>query len=88
MTKTVLIEDWATGPNGFSYPKKPRQLAHLAKTNQISPPAMKDGGKWVVYEDAKFVGIRSDHKISTNLPDAARKLVEKTLNGKATKTQH
>ena len=84
MTKTVLIQDWAAGPNGFGYPQNPRKLAHLAKTNQICPPAMKDGAKWVVYEDAKFIGVRGAVRISNDLPEAAKKLVEKTLNGKTT----
>jgi hypothetical protein len=87
MTKTVLIEDWAVGPNGLDYPKTKKQLAHLAKTNQIYPPAMRDGWKWVVYEDAKFVGIQGGHKISKNIPEAARAIVERTLNGKTTRTQ-
>lgn len=87
MTKTVLIEDWASGPNGFGYPQNQRKLVRMAKTNQISPPAMKDGGKWVVYENAKFIGIQSNHTVSKNLPDAVRKMVERTLNGKATQAQ-
>lgn len=82
MSKTVLIEEWAKGPNGFGYPKDKRQLAYLAKTNQISPPAMKDGGKWVVYEDSKFIGVRGKTKISDELSEEAKKLVERSLNGK------
>lgn len=86
MGRVVLIEEWAKGPNGFGYPQKMRKLAQIAKTNQIAPPAMKDGAKWVVYEDAKFIGNRGAVKISKDLPDDVKKLVERTLNGKAAKT--
>ncbi|MGQ3662618.1 excisionase [Citrobacter braakii] len=84
MARTVLIQDWAKGPNGFGYPQNKRKLVTFAKTNQISPPAMKDGGKWVVYEDAKFIGVRGRQKISDELSDDAKKLVERALNGKTT----
>lgn len=84
MAKVVLIQEWAAGPNGFGYPQKMRKLATIAKTNQISPPAMRDGGEWVVYEDTKFIGSRGTQKISDDLSDEAKKLVERALHGKTT----
>jgi hypothetical protein len=84
MAKTVLIQDWAKGPNGFGYPQKQSRLNHLAKTGQISPPARKDGKKWVVTEDAVFIGSVGKIKISRDLPDKAKTLVERTIHGRAT----
>ncbi|MFZ4218680.1 excisionase [Enterobacter ludwigii] len=86
MAKVVTIEEWAAGPNGFSYPKEPEELYKIAKTGQISPPAMKDGKKFVVYEDAKFIGRRKATKISKHLPDKVRAYVERSLNGKTSRT--
>ncbi|WP_237929930.1 excisionase [Buttiauxella sp. S19-1] len=86
MAKTVLIQDWASGPNGFGYPQKQSRLNHLAKTGQISPPARKDGKKWVVDEDAVFIGCVGKIKISRNLPDKAKSLVERTINGRTAET--
>lgn len=86
MTKTVLIQDWASGPNGFGYAQKQSHLNHLAKTGQISPPARKDGKKWVVDEDAVFIGCVGKYKISHNLPDKVKTLVERTMNGRTSET--
>lgn len=82
MTKKVLLQDWATGPNGFDYPQKQSRLNYLAKAGQIFPPATKDGKRWVVDEDAIFIGCVGKPKISQNLPEAAKNLVEKVINGR------
>ena len=86
MTKTVLIEEWAKGPNGFAYPQSQARLNHLAKTGQISPPARKDGRKWVVDEDSVFIGTVGKVKISRSLSDPAKSLVERVLHGRTTET--
>jgi hypothetical protein len=86
MTKTVLIEDWAVGPNGFDYPQSQERLNHLAKTGQISPPARKDGRKWVVDEDSVFIGTVGKLKISSSLTDSAKLLVERVRNGRTPQT--
>lgn len=82
MTKKVLLQEWATGPNGFGYPQKQSRLNYLAKTGQIFPPAKKDGKRWVVDEDAIFIGCVGKPNISQNLPEAAKNLVEKVINGR------
>lgn len=83
MAKKVSLQEWATGPNGFSYPQSQARLNFLAKTGQIFPPPMKDGRKWVVDEDAIFIGCVGKPKISPNLPEKAKKLVEKGVNGRS-----
>ncbi|HGH3389034.1 excisionase [Citrobacter braakii] len=84
MAKTILIQDWAKGPNGFGYPQSQSRLNHLAKTGQIYPPAKKDGRRWVVDEDAVFIGCVGRPKISDNLPEDAKELVESVINGRTT----
>lgn len=86
MARTVLIQDWAKGPNGFGYPQKQSRLNHLAKTGQIYPPPRKDGKKWVVDEDATFIGCVGKINISRNLPEKAKSLVERTINGRTAET--
>lgn len=86
MARMVRLEDWAKGPNGFAYPQKQSRLNHFAKTGQISPPAKKDGRKWVVDENAVFIGVTGQPTISRNLPDDARMLVERVRNGRTTQT--
>lgn len=84
MAKTILIQEWAKGPNGFGYPQKQSRLNYLAKTGQIFPPAKKDGKRWVVDEDAVFIGCVGKTEISDNLPDKVKKLVERVNNGRTT----
>ncbi|WP_281083950.1 excisionase [Klebsiella quasivariicola] len=86
MGRYIHIRDWATGPNGFAYPQKRTHLNHLAKTGQIFPPARKDGRQWVVDEEAVFIGRVGNLEISASLPDKAKDIVEKVLNGRPKKT--
>ncbi|AYN30174.1 hypothetical protein D8682_26250 [Buttiauxella sp. 3AFRM03] len=86
MGRHIPIREWASGPNGFSYELKYSALNHIAKTKQTFPPAVKQGRIWVVDEDAKFIGMVTRTEIPKNIPDKARALMEKTLNG--CKTTH
>jgi hypothetical protein len=52
------------------------------KTGPIHPPATKDGRRWVVDEDAIFIGCVGKPKVSQNLPEAAKNFVEKVVNGR------
>lgn len=81
MGQLVSLMDWATGPNGFKDPPGRTALHRIAKTKQTFPPAVKQGRRWVVDEDAKFVGMVDQVEISKHLPPSARSLVEKALNG-------
>ncbi|MCL8123666.1 hypothetical protein M8309_09540 [Enterobacter hormaechei] len=51
------------------------------KTKQTYPPALKQGRRWVIDEDARFVGMVGSVDISSSLSDKARQLVEKAING-------
>lgn len=81
MGQLVTINDWASGPNGFKEPISRVALHKIAKTKQTYPPAIKQGRRWVVDEDARFIGMVGKIDISSGISDTARQLVEKTLNG-------
>ncbi|MES4782447.1 hypothetical protein L0B07_17325 [Raoultella ornithinolytica] len=83
MGQLVTIYEWASGPNGFKYPVSKAALNKIAKTKQTYPAAIKQGYRWVVDEDARFIGMVGRPDISTSIPDKARLLVEKALNGSA-----
>lgn len=84
MGQLVSLIDWAAGPNGFKEPPGRAALHRIAKTKQTYPPAVKQGRRWVVDEEAKFVGMIDRVEIPNHLPPAARSLVEKALNGSKT----
>lgn len=84
MGQLVTIYDWASGPNGFKYPVSKATLNKIAKTKQTYPAAIKQGRRWVIDEDARFIGIVGDVDISTSLSDKARHLVEKAFYGSST----
>ena len=81
MGQLVTLHEWASGPNGFKYPSSNSALNKIAKTKQTYPPALKQGRRWVIDEDARFVGMVGSVDISTSLSDKARQLVEKAING-------
>lgn len=81
MGQLVTIYDWASGPNGFKQPVSKSALNKIAKTKQTYPPAIKQGKRWVVDEDARFIGMVGNVDISSSISGKARQLVEKALNG-------
>lgn len=83
MGQLVTLHEWASGPNGFKYPLSNSALNKIAKTKQTFPPALKQGRRWVIDEDARFIGMVSNVDISSSLSlsDKARQLVEKAING-------
>ncbi|PKH21428.1 hypothetical protein CIG19_16645 [Enterobacterales bacterium CwR94] len=84
MGQLVSLIDWAVGKNGFKEPPSRAALHRIAKTKQTYPPAIKQGRRWVVDEDAKFVGMLERVEISSHLTSPARLLVERALNGSKT----
>lgn len=84
MGQLVSLSEWAAGPNGFKEPPCKATLHRIAKTRQTYPPAVKQGRRWVVDEEARFVGMVERVEISNHLPAGARTLVEKALNGSKT----
>lgn len=84
MGQLVSLTIWAAGPNGFKEPPGRAALHRIAKTKQTYPPAVKQGRRWVVDEEARFVGMVDRVEISNHLPASARTLVEKALNGSKT----
>ena len=81
MGQLVAINEWASGPNGFKEPISRAALHKIAKTRQTYPPALKQGRRWVVDEDARFIGLVGRVEITQGISDQARQLVEKALNG-------
>ncbi|EFH8448814.1 hypothetical protein GHR28_04850 [Escherichia coli] len=81
MGQIVTIYEWASGPNGFREPVSKSSLHKIAKHKQTYPPALKLGRRWVIDEDARFIGMVSTPEVSSTLSDKARQLVEKALNG-------
>ncbi|MEB6387761.1 excisionase [Kluyvera ascorbata] len=81
MGQLVTLDEWASGPNGFKYKLSKSALNKIAKTKQTYPPAIKQGRRWVVDEDARFIGMVGNVDIAPSLSDKARHLVEKAING-------
>lgn len=81
MTRHVLLSDWAKGPNGITPTPSKTTLSRMAQTKQFHPPALKMGSRWVIDENARFVGLAAEAKISQNLSKEVRQLVERTVNG-------
>lgn len=86
MTQLIPICEWARGPNGFRYPPTAVTLSVYAKTGQIFPHPIKQGRRWVVDENAKFVGLQARPDVSANLSRHARALLEKVIYGGPSKT--
>ncbi len=81
MSQLIPIIEWASGPNGFKYPPKAATLYKYAATGQIYPKPKKQGKKWVVDEDAKFVGIIASAPSLDRLSKPVGDLVKKALTG-------
>lgn len=81
MGRHVRIREWACGPNGFGYKLSTSALNQIAKTKQTYPPAKKQGRYWVIDEDAQFIGMVTRAEIPQHIPEKAKALMEKTLNG-------
>lgn len=81
MAQLIPLCEWARGPNGFRYPPTAATLSVYAKTGQIYPPPVKQGRRWVVDENARFIGLTARPDVSTNLSRPARVLLEKAIHG-------
>jgi len=83
----ILFSEWARGPNGFnpSVMPCPAVLNRMAKTKQTFPAAIKMGRRWVVDEEAKFIGIPMGVTIPENIPESAKELIRRATNGGQTK---
>lgn len=79
MGQLVLLSEWASGPNGFRHPPKTATLHRIAKTRQTFPAAVKVGHRWMIDEDARFIGLIGGTEIPNDLSPEARKLVEKGI---------
>lgn len=84
MGQLVPLMEWASSPKGFKYPPAPATLHRYAKTGQIIPAPIKQGSKWIVDENAKYVGVIAKAEIPSHLPASVRALLEKTINGSQT----
>lgn len=81
MGRLIPISEWASGPNGWKYPPSNKSLNKYASTGQIYPRPLKQGKKWVVDEDAKFVGILATSPALESLSKPVSILVKKVLHG-------
>ncbi len=81
MGQLVLLSEWAAGPNGFRHPPKTATLNRIAKTRQTFPAAVKVGHRWMIDEEARFIGLVGKTEISSNLSPEARRLVERGVKG-------
>lgn len=81
MGQLIPITEWASGPNGWKYPPARATLYKYAATGQIHPIPKKQGKKWVVDADAKFVGILAAAPALERLPKPVSDLVKKGLGG-------
>jgi hypothetical protein len=81
MGQLIPISEWASGPKGFKYPPKKTTLHKYAATDQIYPKPKRQGKKWVVDEDAVFVGILAPTPDMDRLPKPVSDLVKRALNG-------
>ena len=81
MGQLVLLSEWACGPNGFRHPPKKATLNRIAKTRQTFPAAVKVGHRWMIDEEARFIGLVGNTEIQNDLPPEVRRLVERGLHG-------
>ncbi|MCL8167237.1 excisionase [Enterobacter kobei] len=84
MGQLVSLEDWASGPNGFKQPPSRAALHKIAKTGQTIPRALKQGRRWVIDEEAKFIGMLASPALPPRMPKAVKTLMEKVINGSQT----
>ena len=67
----ITIQEWAQ--NNFSIQVSNTTLSVYAKTGQIYPPPVKFAGRWMVDENAKYVGL-------TEVPASTDPLVASILH--------
>ena len=84
MGQLVSLEDWASGPNGFKHPPSRASLHRIAKTGQTIPRALKLGRRWVIDEDAKFIGLITSPVLPPLMRQAVKKVMERVINGSQT----
>lgn len=82
MGKLVLMTTWAKAH--FEIPPCKASLRLYAKTKQTYPPAIRQGRRWVIDEDAEFVGVVDEITIPSNVPESVRILMERSINGSKT----
>lgn len=75
----VSLTDWAEAH--FKEPPGPTALRTIAKTRQTYPPAIRQGNRWVIDENAEFIGMAAPTAITPGLGDSASELVRRALNG-------
>ncbi|GKV88465.1 MULTISPECIES: excisionase [Pectobacterium] len=63
MARMLLLKVWAIDEFGDEKPSN-NTLYHYAKHNMISPPPKKVGRKWMVEQDARFIGMISEPTIN------------------------
>ena len=84
MGQLVSLKDWASGPNGFKQPPSRAALYRIAKTGQTMPRALKQGRRWVIDEEAKFIGLLASPVFPPHMPKAVKTLMERVINGSQT----
>ncbi|HID8898867.1 TPA: excisionase [Enterobacter hormaechei] len=84
MGQLVSLEDWASGPNGFKQPPSRASLHRIAKTGQTIARALKQSRRWVIDEEAKFIGLLASPVLPPRMPKAVKTLIERVINGSQT----
>ncbi|MCS2147881.1 excisionase [Scandinavium manionii] len=75
----VSLTDWAK--TQFKEPPSAATLRVIAKTRQTYPPAIRLGTRWVIDENAEFIGMAAPTAITPGLSDGAHELVKRALHG-------
>ncbi|MCL6401859.1 excisionase [Pectobacterium carotovorum subsp. carotovorum] len=63
MARMLLLKVWAIDEFGDAAPSS-STLHYYAKHNMIFPPPKKVGRKWMVEQDARFIGMISEPTIN------------------------
>lgn len=84
MGKLVLMTTWAKAH--FEIPPCQASLNRYARTKQTFPPAIKQGCRWLIDEDAEFIGIVTAAKVREDLPQDIRADIERIMYGSQTPT--
>lgn len=81
----ISLNEWAKAT--FRQPPCAATLRLIAKTKQTYPPAIKQGRRWLIDEDAKFIGIVGAMAAPDGLPEPVQRLIERAINCGVTKKQ-
>lgn len=65
MARKILLNEWAKEEFGEPIPSI-KTLTRYAKNNMINPPAIKEGRRWRVDKDARYVGMLTSPVITKN----------------------